>query len=317
MNIPEIRELRILLRLAKEGGFAKAAKRLGISQPSVSYQVSKVEQQLGFPVLRRNQKGSELNAHGRDLLPLMEKVEGEYVNLLTRASYWMRARERQVKILTDGSRIAQSLRSRAHAAGRTSGGEDWREIGPGTDWLKALKAYDADIVIAGSFLRAADVPGIRTEALMKHPGISIAWNPAYYDFVEEPFSFPDAISSTVILPAPALALGFPEFIKNWCMASYGVSLNEHIEAKTEAEAADASRAGVGVLVFPGDVEPRMDLLRQGMKIARTFEFLLPDAFTFGWRYRSDERNPAVLNTIAKLKADFAKLGAAAIPHDPS
>lgn len=307
MNIPEIKELRLLLRLAKEGGFAKAAKQLGISQPSVSYHISKIEQQLGFPVLARNQKGSEPNALGRELLPLMEKVEAEYVNLLTRASYWMRARERQVKVLADGSRIAQALRAKAHASGRTRNGEDWRAVGRDADWVKALKAYDVDIVIAGSFLRAAETPGIRTETLMKQPGISIAWNPAYYDFVEEPFSFPDAISSTVILPTPSLAMGFPDFIKSWCMASYGVSLNEQIEAKTEAEAADASRAGVGVLIFPGDVEPRMDLLRHGMKIARTFEFLLPDAFTFGWRYRADERNPAVLGTIARLKADFAKI----------
>lgn len=306
-HIPEIKELRILLRLAEEGGFANAAKSLGISQPAVSNQISKIEQQLGFPLLSRSQKGSELNEHGRELLPLLRDVETEYLSLLAKVSYWMRAQEKQVNILTDGSRIAQELRVMAHAAGRTGETEVWKDVSGVEDWVRGLRSYDVDIVIAGSFLRTADCPEIRTEILSKQNGISIAWNPAYYDFVEEPFSFPDAISSTVILPAPAMALGFGEFIRNWCATSYGIFLNEQIVAKTEAEAADACRSGVGVLVFPGDVEPRMNLLRHGVKIARTFEFLLPDAFTFGWRYRAKERNPAVLDTLDKLKADFAKI----------
>jgi DNA-binding transcriptional LysR family regulator len=48
--------LKTYLELVKLGSFSEAARKLSLSQPAVSFQIQKLEQDLGARLLNRNLK---------------------------------------------------------------------------------------------------------------------------------------------------------------------------------------------------------------------------------------------------------------------
>ena len=75
----------------------------------------------------------------------------------------------------------------------------------------------------------------------------------------------------------------------------------------EEEAAAACRAGLGVLVAPGDAMARLGADGEGLVHVRTFEFLLPQAFTVAVYCRSDEESKEVLGMAAAVARMGKKL----------
>lgn len=66
--------MRVLDEAVRHGSFSAAAEALGMSQPAVSYQIRRIEQQLGFDLLRRRNTGVELTAEGRALHEIVSKA---------------------------------------------------------------------------------------------------------------------------------------------------------------------------------------------------------------------------------------------------
>ncbi|WP_067127256.1 LysR family transcriptional regulator [Microtetraspora malaysiensis] len=60
--------LRAFAAVARTGSFTAAAETLGVSQPSVSTAVARLESRGGQPLLRREQAGITLTSHGRRVL---------------------------------------------------------------------------------------------------------------------------------------------------------------------------------------------------------------------------------------------------------
>ena len=63
-----LRDLHILLAVAKSGSMGKAAAELAISQPSVSKAIAAVEHAVGLRLLDRGAHGVEPTVYGRALL---------------------------------------------------------------------------------------------------------------------------------------------------------------------------------------------------------------------------------------------------------
>lgn len=63
-----LRQLSTFLAVVEEGSFTRAARRLHISQPSLSQQIRALESELGGPVVERLPRGVRLTAAGRALL---------------------------------------------------------------------------------------------------------------------------------------------------------------------------------------------------------------------------------------------------------
>lgn len=73
----EIHQLRYFLAVAQQGGMRQAARACHITQPSLSTQVQKLEDELGHRLFDRSSRGAELTEAGRSLLPRARKILAE------------------------------------------------------------------------------------------------------------------------------------------------------------------------------------------------------------------------------------------------
>jgi len=79
MNIEQLYTFQEVVRL---GSFSEVAKKLGLTQPAVSFQVQKLEQELGVRLIDRSQRAFTPTAAGRRLLLFAEAVDIERENLM-------------------------------------------------------------------------------------------------------------------------------------------------------------------------------------------------------------------------------------------
>jgi DNA-binding transcriptional LysR family regulator len=64
-----VRQLSCFVAVVEDGSFTRAARRVGIAQPSLSQQIRALEDELGGAVLERHSRGISLTPAGRSLLP--------------------------------------------------------------------------------------------------------------------------------------------------------------------------------------------------------------------------------------------------------
>ncbi len=79
MNLEYLRTYSEVIRL---GSFSEVAKKLSISQPAVSFQIHKLERDLGVRLIDRSQKTITMTEAGKRLLLFAEAVKEERERLL-------------------------------------------------------------------------------------------------------------------------------------------------------------------------------------------------------------------------------------------
>ena len=60
--------MRIFTEVARRGSLTAAAASLRLTQPAVSYQIRRLEEELGVTLIRRKQRGIELTTEGQRLI---------------------------------------------------------------------------------------------------------------------------------------------------------------------------------------------------------------------------------------------------------
>jgi hypothetical protein len=68
-------EVRYFLALCNERNFTRAAKRCGMSQPSLTNAIKRLERALGGPLFHRDRKTTELNELGRVVKPYLTQLD--------------------------------------------------------------------------------------------------------------------------------------------------------------------------------------------------------------------------------------------------
>ncbi|MDY6893049.1 MAG: selenium metabolism-associated LysR family transcriptional regulator [Chloroflexota bacterium] len=74
--------LRTYVEVVKRRSFSEAAKRLGITQPAVSFQMRRLEGDLGIRLLERGQKTISMTDAGKRLFAFAELIEQQRVTLM-------------------------------------------------------------------------------------------------------------------------------------------------------------------------------------------------------------------------------------------
>ena len=75
MNITQI---KYVLEIAASSSIREAASKLFVSQPALSSSVHELENELGFLIFKRTNKGISLTEEGRDFISYAKKAVGQY-----------------------------------------------------------------------------------------------------------------------------------------------------------------------------------------------------------------------------------------------
>lgn len=94
----EIHQLRYVVAAGKYLNFTKAADSLHVSQPSLSQQIAKLEQELGTALFIRSNRSIALTAAGQDFVAYAEKVLEDLDRLERSVSSYKAVEKRQMTI---------------------------------------------------------------------------------------------------------------------------------------------------------------------------------------------------------------------------
>ncbi len=84
---PTLRQLQYLVAIAETGHFGDAAKRVNVSQPSLSAQVASMEQELGSVLIERSRQGALLTPKGEETVRRAKLILRDMEDLKSAARY--------------------------------------------------------------------------------------------------------------------------------------------------------------------------------------------------------------------------------------
>ena len=70
----DIDKCRILLEAVDCGSLSAAASKLGYTTAGISYNVDAIENELGFPIIKRGHSGITLTSNGKKIVPLLREL---------------------------------------------------------------------------------------------------------------------------------------------------------------------------------------------------------------------------------------------------
>lgn len=248
LRTPEWDALRLFLRVAEEGSLSKAAATLNLSQPTLSRQISALEQSLGIALFERTARGMALTEMAQALVGPVRAMHEQSLAV---------------------ARITQGLEATVRGVARVSASElvaahhlpdmlaDLRREQPeidvlllATDELSNLVEREADIAVR---MVRPDQPGLVARKVVDLP-VGIYAHRSYLERRGEPTHFQDLLEHDLvasnhgdILRAGLVRAGLDEARLRFSMAS-----NSHVVAW------NLVRAGLGIgfiTTVIGDREP--------------------------------------------------------------
>ncbi len=94
----DLNQVRYFLNLAESLNFTEAARVSGISQPSLTKAILRLEDEFGGPVLYRDGKDTRLTALGRDLIVEFMRIQSALENITELAENSVAGRSRKINI---------------------------------------------------------------------------------------------------------------------------------------------------------------------------------------------------------------------------
>jgi DNA-binding transcriptional LysR family regulator len=158
-----VRQLEVFIVMARELHFARAAKALHLSQPTVSLEIRKLEEALGVELFERSTRTTLLSDAGAALLAEADAIHAQLVSFEDTARLFSRMSDRTVTVVASPSVVDRLLPAVIGTAEKTLPDLVIDEITADTGTVtSALAAQDADIGL-GRFLDP--LPGFQVETL--------------------------------------------------------------------------------------------------------------------------------------------------------
>jgi DNA-binding transcriptional LysR family regulator len=76
--IDNLTDLKYFLEVAKTGNITRASERLGVTQPSITLALKRLEEKTGIILLERSRKGTSLTRQGEGLFQIGERMLNEW-----------------------------------------------------------------------------------------------------------------------------------------------------------------------------------------------------------------------------------------------
>lgn len=76
--IDNLTDLKYFLEVAKTGNITRASERLGVTQPSITLALKRLEEKTGIILLERSRKGTSLTRQGEGLFQIGERMLAEW-----------------------------------------------------------------------------------------------------------------------------------------------------------------------------------------------------------------------------------------------
>src|SRR5262245_15178251 len=92
------RQFEILIAAAESESFSAAAQRLGISQPSLSESIRRIERELGVRLFERTTRSLELTAEGRAAAAVAREAVRDFKRALDRLASRMQDRQGRITV---------------------------------------------------------------------------------------------------------------------------------------------------------------------------------------------------------------------------
>ncbi|HEU5068194.1 MAG TPA: LysR family transcriptional regulator [Sphingomicrobium sp.] len=78
-------QVRYFIAVCEERSFTRAAKRCGVTQPSLTKAIRRLEGNLGGRLFSRDHRGADLSAFGRVVRPCFYLIERSAIDLMRAA----------------------------------------------------------------------------------------------------------------------------------------------------------------------------------------------------------------------------------------
>jgi DNA-binding transcriptional LysR family regulator len=104
-NYPRVtlEQWRVFQAIIEHGGYAQAAIHLHRSQSSVSYSMSRLQEQLGFPLLKIQGRKATLTESGQALLQRSKQLLNNATEIESFAQHLSAGRESEIKLVVDAA----------------------------------------------------------------------------------------------------------------------------------------------------------------------------------------------------------------------
>lgn len=73
-----IQQIAYIIAIVDTGSFSRAAEQCFVTQPTLSMQIKKAEELLGFSIFHRDPAKLELTTFGEALMPLLRQIQGDF-----------------------------------------------------------------------------------------------------------------------------------------------------------------------------------------------------------------------------------------------
>jgi DNA-binding transcriptional LysR family regulator len=286
----ELRHLRYFIAVAEELHFTRAAERLGIKQPPLSFQIRQLEQEIGTPLLHRETRGVKLTETGALLLEEARRILDQVERTRARVQSCARGETGHIHLGFAGATYVHRLVPGIIRA--------YRERYPGVilspeqsntaRLLAALQSGEVDV----AFVRPPIIggEGLKLDPLIDEPMMIVLpeWHPRARDR-----SMPLAAlaSDTLILFPRAIGPGLHDAIIASCQrAGFSPKLGQ--EASQTVSIIHMVAAGFGVSIVPRS----LDQIRAEAAVYLGIEGEAPRA-TISLAYRRDDRSTVVRNFV--------------------
>ncbi|GHH68652.1 LysR family transcriptional regulator [Kitasatospora indigofera] len=165
----ELRQLRYLVEIADQGNLGRAAERLFVSQPALSYALRNLESELGLRLFERHSGGVNATAAGLDVVAEARRTLRQADRVTAAAERHLRGETGVLRVGFEASGAGElTTRARAEFARRHPG---VRVTPKRFDWSEEAAALrDGRVDVAFVWL-PADLTGLHAELVHSEPRV--------------------------------------------------------------------------------------------------------------------------------------------------